>query len=286
MSQRPVEPPGHPRRGDPHLTCSGSGFGRRGRTARHREAPRGDQTQMTVLDHQRVIAIDGPGAAGKSTVALQLAEHLGALLFDTGALYRAVTLASLRDGIGGADPDALARLIARLRIEIKPASVADGRQIDVLLDGEDVTWAIRIPEIDAQVSEVAAHPQVRDALLPVQREIADGKMAVLVGRDIGTVVIPLAGTKIYLDASTPERARRRLRELGERGITASFETVLRDLERRDAHDSGRATSPLRAAPDAIVIATDGRSIEEIVNEIETTVRSRWEARRAANDRAG
>ncbi len=241
---------------------------------------------MTVLDHHRVIAIDGPGAAGKSTVALKLAEHLGALLFDTGALYRAVTLASLRVGIPGADAGALATLANAIRIEIRPASVADSRQIDVLLDGEDVTWAIRSPEIDARVSEVAAHPQVRDALLPVQREIADGTMAVLVGRDIGTVVIPGAGTKVYLDASTAERARRRLIELGERGIPCTYESVFRDLERRDAYDSKRDTSPLRAAPDALVIATDGRSIEEIVNEIETTVRSRWEAGRAANDRAG
>ena len=238
---------------------------------------------MTVLDHHRVIAIDGPGAAGKSTVALQLAEHLGALLFDTGALYRAVTLASLRDGVSGADAEALARLIDRIRIEIHPASVDDGRQIDVRLDGEDVTWAIRTPEIDALVSQVAAHPQVRDALLPVQREIANGRMAVLVGRDIGTVVIPEAGTKIYLDASTAERARRRLMELDSRGITSSYDLVLHDLERRDAHDSGRATSPLRAAPDAIVIDTDGRPVEDIVNEIEMTVRSQWESRQAAND---
>ncbi len=232
---------------------------------------------MAVLDHHRVIAIDGPGAAGKSTVALQLAEHLGALLFDTGALYRAVTLASLRHGVSGADADGLARLIDRIRIEIHPASVADGRQIDVLLDGEDVTWAIRTPEIDALVSRVAAYPQVRDALLPVQREIADGKTAVLVGRDIGTVVIPEAGTKIYLDASTAERARRRLVELDSRGIASSYDVVLHDLQRRDAHDSERATSPLRAAPDAIVIDTDGRAIEDIVHEIETTVRSHWES---------
>jgi len=238
---------------------------------------------MTVLDHHRVIAIDGPGAAGKSTVALKLAEHLGALLFDTGALYRVVTLASLRSGIPGADADPLADLVDAIRFEIRPASVADGRQIDVLLDGEDVTWAIRTPEIDALVSEVAAHPQVRDALLSVQREIADGTKAILVGRDIGTVVIPEAGTKIYLDASTAERARRRLSELDGRGIAAVYETVLRDLERRDAHDSGRATSPLKAAPDALVIGTDGRSVDEIVAEIETTVRSRWKSRRLANE---
>jgi len=236
---------------------------------------------MTVLDHHRVIAIDGPGAAGKSTVALRLAGDLGALLFDTGALYRAVTLASLRVGIAGSDAAALGELVDGLRIEIRPASVADGRQIDVLLDGEDVTWAIRTPEIDVSVSEVSAHPQVRKALLGVQREIADGRKAVLVGRDIGTVVIPGAGMKIFLVASTAERARRRRTELEGRGITTSYDSVFHDLEERDAYDSGRETAPLNAAPDALVIDTDGRTVDEIVTEIETEVKRRWQPRLTA-----
>lgn len=232
---------------------------------------------MTVLDHHRVIAIDGPGAAGKSTVALKLAERLGALLFDTGALYRAVTLASRRAGIAGSDGPALAALMDKIQIEIRPASVADGRQIDVLLDGEDVTWAIRTAEIDGAVSEVAAHREVREALLDVQRDIANGQKVVLVGRDIGTVVIPDAGTKIYLMASTPERARRRQLELEGRGVIASYESVLSDLERRDAYDSGRETAPLKAADDAILIATDGRTVDEIVEQIESVVRDRWQS---------
>jgi len=270
--------------------CPESGRGAAAmRADRHRECSQAQRQgvrqgdHMRVLDHQYVIAIDGPGAAGKSTVALELAGHLGALLFDTGALYRAVTLASRRAGIAGSDAAALAELADEVRIEIHPASVADGRQIDVVLDGEDVTWAIRTPEIDATVSEVSAHPEVREALLDVQRKIADGRKAVLVGRDIGTVVIPDAGTKVFLVASPAERARRRRKELQGRGITASHETVLNDLEERDAYDSSRAASPLKAAPDALIIDTDGRIVDEIVREIESAVRGRWESRQAAHD---
>ena len=148
---------------------------------------------MTALDHRQVIAIDGPGAAGKSTVAKLLADRTGAMLFDTGALYRAVTLAAIREGIDGADGEALAGAARNHRIDVKPPSVTDGRQVDVLLDGEDVTWAIRTPEIDSRVSEVSAHAAVRQELLAVQQEIADGARVVMVGRDIGTVVIPQAG---------------------------------------------------------------------------------------------
>lgn len=251
-------------------------------SGRRPDGHQGDPNYMTVLDHHRVIAIDGPGAAGKSTVALVLAEHLGALLFDTGALYRAVTLASQRAGIPGVDGAALARLADAIQVEIRPASIADGRQVDVLLDCEDVTWAIRTPEIDASVSEVSAHPEVRSALLNVQRNIAAGKEAVLVGRDIGTVVIPGAGTKVFLVASPAERARRRQAELAGRGIRATYESVLSDLERRDAHDAGRDTAPLKAAPDALVIDTDGRPVDDIVAEIETVARGRWQSRLAAH----
>lgn len=226
-------------------------------------------------DHRQVIAIDGPGAAGKSTVAQELANRTGAFLFDTGALYRAVTLASIRAGIGGCDADRLANLARDLDIQIRPPSIPDGRQVDVLLGDEDITWAIRTPEIDAAVSEVSAHPSVRHELLAIQRRIADGARVVMVGRDIGTVVVPQAGTKVYLVASTPERARRRLQELRGRGIEATFDQVLADLEARDTYDSTRETAPLSAAADAIVIDTDGRSVEEIVSGIEEAVRAAW-----------
>ena len=229
---------------------------------------------MTEIDHRAVIAIDGPGAAGKSTVAVDVAEELDALLFDTGALYRVVTLLGLNAALVLDDQHALATLAANASIDLKPASVDDGRTSDVLVDGIDVTWDIRRPAIDANVSKVAAHPAVREALLQIQRDIANGIRAVLVGRDIGTVVIPGAGLKIYLDASAEERARRRYIELRSKGETMTFEAVLDDLRRRDQYDSERLVSPLRKAPDATVIETDGRDIDEIVHDIVALARSR------------
>ncbi len=229
---------------------------------------------METHDHHRVIAIDGPGAAGKSTVAVEVAAEMDALLFDTGALYRVVTLLAHRTGTPIADGEMLARLAADARIELQPSSIDDGRTSDVLLDGEDVTWGIRTPEIDADVSEVSAHPAVRQALLDVQRDIAAGIAAVLVGRDIGTVVIPDAGLKIYLDASAEERARRRYLDMRNRGIDISYAAILEDLQRRDQYDSERTVSPLRKAEDAVMILTDGRDIEDIVQEITSLARTR------------
>lgn len=221
-----------------------------------------------------MIAIDGPGAAGKSTVAVEVADQLDALLFDTGALYRVVTLVALRAGTPISDGEALAGLATGAAIELRPASVEDGRTSDVLLDGEDVTWGIRAPEIDTSVSEVSAHAAVRQALLDVQRRIADGIDAVLVGRDIGTVVIPDAGLKIYLDASAEERARRRYLDMRRRGIDIGYEAILEDLRRRDEYDASRPVSPLRKADDAIAIVTDGRDVDDIVREIVGLARAR------------
>lgn len=224
-----------------------------------------------------MIAIDGPGAAGKSTVARLLARRLGTFVFDTGALYRAVTLLALREGIAPSDGAALTAIARDLDIAMSPPTVCDGRQVDVSLGHEDVTWAIRAPAIDAAVSEVSAHQGVRDALLPVQRRIADGVTVVMVGRDIGTVVAPDAGTKFYLDASVKERARRRLVDLRQRGVETDFAAVLADLQARDTWDASRDVSPLRAAPDAVIIDSDGRTAEEVAGEMATIARERWSA---------
>jgi cytidylate kinase len=231
---------------------------------------------MTELDHRQVVAIDGPGGAGKSTVARILADRIGAMLFDTGALYRAVTLTAMRLDVAGSDAIQLADRARELAIEMRPASVADGRQDDVLLNGEDVTWEIRTPEIDARVSEVSAHPAVREALLDVQRRVADGALVVMVGRDIGTVVIPNAGVKIFLEASAEERARRRVAELDGRGVATTYEQVLVDLMARDAYDSGRETAPLAAAADAIRVDTDGRNVDQVADAIQGIVELVWQ----------
>lgn len=199
------------------------------------------------------------------------------MLFDTGALYRSVTLAALRAGVPLNDGEALAALARSSNIDLRPPSANDGRSVDVLLDGEDVTWAIRGADIDASVSEVSAHRAVREALLPVQRRIASGEAVVMVGRDIASVVIPHAGVQIYLDASVAERARRRAKELRERGIAVSDAEVEADLAARDRYDSSREHSPLVTAPNAIIVDTDNLSIDGVVDRLEEIVRSKWRA---------
>ena len=199
------------------------------------------------------------------------------MLFDTGVLYRAVTLLALRAGV---PPDAgarLAELAAGLgsRIAVARPSLADGRLYDVRLDGEDATWALRDDAVEARVSQVAAQREVRAALLPVQREIAAGNPVVMVGRDVGTVVVPDAGVKVFLAAGPEERARRRHAELLARGEAVTLADVLADLRTRDAIDSGREVAPLRAASDAVVVHTDRKSVAEVVGEVEQVVRAAW-----------
>ena len=231
----------------------------------------------SAIDHQRVIAIDGPAAAGKSSVARMLADRLGALLFDTGALYRAVALAALRSHVDPDDQRSLARVARDARIVIEPPSRKDGRLYDVRLNEEDVTWPLREPEVGAIVSRIAAHPAVRSALLPLQRRIASRGPVVMVGRDIGTVVVPDAGLKVFLDATPEERARRRYQEAVRRGGMESYEDVLAETLLRDRVDSSRDTAPLRAAPDAIRINTDDMTIDSVVAKIETLARQREDA---------
>jgi cytidylate kinase len=220
------------------------------------------------------ITIDGPAASGKSTIGELLARHLGYLYFDTGVMYRAVTWAALSRGVPIEDEAAVTALAEQLRIDVLPPNTGDGRQYTVLADGVDVTWAIRAPEVDANVSPVSAYPGVRRALVAQQRRVAAGGRVVMTGRDIGTVVLPDADLKLYLDASVEERARRRWREVRARGEGTGYEAVVASMRRRDRIDSHRAVSPLRAADDAVVVDTTDLSIEEVLAEAGRLVEGR------------
>lgn len=219
----------------------------------------------------KIIAIDGPAASGKSTVAEKLASELGYLYFDTGVMYRAVTLAALRALGSVEDENAVAALAHQVQIDVQPSSVPDGRLYNVLLNGEDVTWAIRQPDIDRNVSQVSAYPYVRTAMTAQQRRIGKRGGVVMVGRDIGTVVFPEAELKIYLDASVEERARRRFEEVRTRGQEATYNDILDAMKRRDKMDSSRAIAPLRPAEDAVIVNTDGLDICEVVKRVKNLV---------------
>jgi len=223
---------------------------------------------MSGENHKpQVIAIDGPAAAGKSTVGQALARRLGYRYLDTGAMYRAVTWAALERGIPIDDEAAITKLAESITIDIAPPTRDDGRQYTVYVDGEDVTWALRRAEVDAAVSKVAAYPGVRRALVARQRRLAGRGQVVVVGRDIGTVVLPQADLKLYLDASVEERARRRYRERLERGEAADYAQILHDMQRRDRLDSSRETAPLRPAEDAVIVNTDGLDAQQVVEKV-------------------
>lgn len=213
------------------------------------------------------IAIDGPASSGKSTIGVRLAERLGYLFFDTGIMYRAVTLAVIREGIDINDEAEVTRLANCVHIDVRTPSVADGRKEDVLLNGEDVTWAIREPEVERWVSKISAYGGVRKAMTELQRQIGKRGKVVMVGRDIGTVVMPDADLKIYLDASLEERARRRYNELLQRGEAVRFEDILNGLKQRDRIDSSRDIAPLKPAEDAVILNTDGLSVEEVLSKV-------------------
>lgn len=213
------------------------------------------------------IAIDGPAGAGKSTLARRLASRLGFLYIDTGAMYRAVALWAQRLGVGWDDAARLEQLARESRIELAPG----GR---VLLNGEDVSEAIRAPEISEGASRVSAVPGVRRALVEKQQQMGREASVVMEGRDIGTVVFPDAEVKIYLDATPEERTRRRLKDLAARGMQANFAQVLHEIERRDQRDSTRADSPLRQAPDAIYVDSTSMSEDEVEEALLKIVRDR------------
>lgn len=214
------------------------------------------------------IAIDGPAGSGKSTIGHRVAQRLGYLYFDTGVVYRAVTWLALQRGVPLDDEEQVAHLAATVGIDIRdPGLAQDGRLATVLGDGEDITWDIRRPEVDASVSRVAAYPRVREALIEQQRRIGRAGRVVMVGRDIGTVIMPDADLKIYLDASVAERARRRFHEVDANGQNTTYEAVLQSMLRRDAYDSTRATAPLRAATDAITLDSTDLATEETLARV-------------------
>lgn len=213
-----------------------------------------------------IIAIDGPAASGKSTVAKTVAKRLDVRHLDTGAMYRAVAWLALERGVPLDNAAALETLTAQNPVTFE---YADGAQIatSVHIDGFDVTTAVRSPEVDANVSAVASVPTVRAALVAQQRQLADARDTVVEGRDIGTVVFPAAEVKIFLTASVEERARRRQLDLAAQGHTLDQREVQDRLQRRDHIDSTREASPLEAAVDAEMLDTTGLSIDEVVDEI-------------------
>jgi cytidylate kinase len=219
----------------------------------------------------RIISLDGPAATGKTTVGRMLAARLGYLFFDTGVMYRAVALAAYQNGVDPGDEAAVSSLAEKISIDVRSPATEDGRTSAVLLDGDDVSWAIREPVVDASVSQVSAYARVRAAMVAQQRRIGLRGNVVMVGRDVGTVVLPEADLKIYLDASLEERARRRFLELESRGGDLTREEVQAGLALRDEIDSKRDLSPLRPAEDAVIIDTTALTPEEIIKKIEPSL---------------
>jgi cytidylate kinase len=215
-----------------------------------------------------VVALDGPGSSGKSSVGAAAAQEVGYRFFDTGLLYRALTWLAEHRGVSVDDPESLVELVTDL--ELAPDEA--GRLSRVIVDGEDRTADIESPAVEAAVSSVSAVPDVREALLGRQRELAEGGGIVMAGRDIGTIVLPDADLKIYLDASVEERARRRAEQRGIDPDGPEGRAILESLRRRDRLDSTRAVAPLRVAPDARIITTDGNEFDQTVDAVVSAIR--------------
>ena len=218
------------------------------------------------------IAIDGPSGAGKSTLARAAAARFGFLYVDTGAIYRTVGLAAWKRGLGSRDVPGVVAMLPELRIDLRYG--ADGAQ-HMLLDGEDVSEEIRRPEISLYASDVSAVPEVRAFLMDMQRSLAESHDVIMDGRDIGTVVLPGAGLKVFLTASPEKRAQRRRKELLQKGRQVSLEEVLRDIEYRDRNDSSRSAAPLRPAEDAVFLDTTELDFQESLEAFCALVRKRF-----------
>lgn len=221
----------------------------------------------------RVIAIDGPAASGKSSVGKRLAESLGYRYLDTGVMYRAVTWSVLENGLNPDDEFSVTKVAEGLQISITVPTIQDNRDSDVLVNGQDITRKLRDPKIAENVSKVSAYQGVRRAMTDLQRQIAARGEIVMVGRDIGTVVLPDADLKIFLIASAKVRAQRRHLEEISRGQKIEFEKVYESITNRDKYDSNRKIAPLVPAEDAIQICTDEKSVEKVIQEIMQLIQS-------------
>jgi len=222
-----------------------------------------------------VVAIDGPAGAGKSTIARRIAARMGCLYIDTGAMYRAVGLWALREGMPLDDMHRLEQIALAARIELRSSPES------VFLNGENVTEAIRAPEVSDAASKVSAVPGVRRALVEKQRRMGERSSVVMEGRDIGSVVFSNASVKVYLDADPGVRARRRVKELAEKGRPASLEQVEREMRERDLRDSTRPDSPLIQAPDAVYVDSTPHTLEEVEQIILNIVRKKTSNGKAA-----
>ena len=214
------------------------------------------------------IAIDGPAGAGKSTIAERIAEELGYLYIDTGALYRAIGLFMLENGADAADPKQVCPLLKKISVSLE----YQNKNLKVILNGNDVSSKIRSEEVSTASSKVSAIPEVRKFLIDVQRNLAEKDNVVMDGRDIGTVVLPNAQVKIFLTASPEDRARRRFEEMIQKGIKSDYNDVLNDMKQRDYRDIHRAISPLKAAEDAIKIDTTDNTFEQSVKLVIQIIR--------------
>lgn len=216
------------------------------------------------------VAIDGPAGAGKSTIARAVAAQLGFVYVDTGALYRTIGLAVCRRGIDGTDVPGILATLPEIQVGL---TYQDGAQ-HVLLDGEDVSDAIRTPQISTYASQVSSVPKVRAYLLDLQRDLARRQSVIMDGRDIGTVILPDAKVKIFLTASPEKRAARRCAELREKGQDVTVEGILADMERRDALDASRAVAPLKQAEDAVLVDTSDLTLEQSIEAVLTVIRDK------------
>ena len=218
----------------------------------------------------KIITVDGPSGAGKGTLCYALAEKLGFALLDSGAIYRVTALAALKSAVDLADESALAELAQHLHIEF----VAQDGEVQILLNGENVSGQIRTQEVADAASKVAVFPQVRAALLQRQRDFATGKGLIADGRDMGTVVFPEAQVKLFLDASAEERAKRRYNQLQNKGISGNFAQILAEIKERDLRDRNRAVAPLKPAEDAFLLDSTSLTIDEVIEQALTYIQQR------------